>query len=205
MRVRVILSAGVVLVAAVSLVMATTASASNSKGGRPTNVVIVDPFLSNGKLKPRLRVVQAVRGSCFTGSIADQSRPGAWRCSAGNAILDPCIATAQSGRRLACFSAPWDNRIVLLRLTRALPLGQGNTDQSPEGNPWGVELASRERCTLETGAEGIVSGRPITYNCEHRGIIVGDIDQRRPIWRAWFKREVDSGRLVRVHVKIAWY
>jgi hypothetical protein len=90
-------------------------------------------------------------------------------------------------------------------LTRPPPLSEGNQDQSPEGNPWGVELASRERCTLETGAEGIVNGRPVTYNCVHRGVILGTIDQRRPIWRAWFKREVDSGCVIRVNVRIAWY
>lgn len=49
----------------------------------------------------------------------------------GELILDPCIGT---GRKLACFFAPWDNRIVLLHLTR-----------SPEGNPWGVELGTRCR------------------------------------------------------------
>ena len=193
------------LTAVVALVAVASASASPGTGGRPTNVNIVDPFLPSGKLKPRFRVVQSVRGSCFAGSIADQSRPDAWRCTAGNRILDPCIGSAQSGRRLACFAAPWENRIVLLHLTRPLPLSEGNQDQSPEGNPWGVELASRERCTLETGAEGIVNGRPVTYNCVHRGVILGSIDQRRPIWRAWFKREVDSGRVIRVNVRIAWY
>lgn len=196
---------GVVLAAAVALLVATGASAAPATGGRPTNVNIVEPFQPDGSLKPRLRVVRSARGSCFTGSVADPSRPDAWRCTVGNLILDPCIGSAQSGRRLACFSAPWDNRIILLHLTRRLPLGQGNKDQSPEGNPWGVELASRERCALETGAEGIVGGKPVTYNCVHRGVILGQIDQRHPIWRAWFKREIDSPRVIRVNVRIAWY
>ncbi len=196
-----ILTAGLALAVALTLLTATSASAAPARGGRPINVNIVNPF-PDGSLKPRLRVVRSARGSCFTGSVADPSRPDAWRCTAGNLILDPCIGT---GRKLACFFAPWDNRIVLLHLTRRLPLAQGNKDQSPEGNPWGVELASHERCTVETGAEGIVGGKPITYNCVHRGVILGQIDQRHPIWRAWFKREVDSPRLVRVNVRIAWY
>lgn len=197
--------AGLALTLVLMLSFVGGAAAAPAKGGRPTNVNIVDPFLTNGKLKPRLRVVRNARGSCFAGSIADPSRPDAWRCSAGNEILDPCINTAQSGRRLACFFAPWDNKIVLLRLTKRLPLAEGNKDQSPEGNPWGVELASGERCAVETGTRGVVGGRIVTYSCVHRGIILGQIDQRPPIWRAWLKREIDSPRVVRVNVRIAWY
>ena len=200
-----IFTAGLVVAGALSLLVATAASAAPARGGRPTNVNVVQPFQPDGGLKPRFRVMGSVRGACFAGSVADQSRPEAWRCSAGNAILDPCISNNNRGTRLVCMRSPWVNQVVVLRLTKRLPLSQGNKDQSPEGQPWGVQLASRELCDLETGAEGIVHGKPITYNCVNRGVILGQIDQRRPIWQAWFKREVDSVRVIRVNVRVAWY
>ena len=107
MQVRTI-TIGVVLAAAVVLLVATGASAAPATGGRPTNVNIVEPFQPDGSLKPRLRVVRSARGSCFTGSVADPSRPDAWRCTVGNLILDPA-----SGRR----SPAADSRASPLRGT----------------------------------------------------------------------------------------
>lgn len=78
-----ILTAGLALAVALTLLTATSASAAPARGGRPTNVNIVNPF-PDGSLKPRLRVVRSARGACFTGSVADPSRPDAWRCTAGN-------------------------------------------------------------------------------------------------------------------------
>src|ERR1700683_5134218 len=44
-------------------------------------------------------------GSCWTESIA-APRPGAWRCSVGNSISDPCFTGAGNLEELVCAADP---------------------------------------------------------------------------------------------------
>src|ERR1700758_4683172 len=47
------------------------------------------PFGGKG-LVDALQISEKVSGKCFATSAASPTRPDAWRCSTGNAILDPC-------------------------------------------------------------------------------------------------------------------
>jgi hypothetical protein len=95
-----------------------------------TEVIIFQPAVPNAP--PR-------RGYCWTPSIA-LSRAGVWRCMAGNAIYDPCFATAQVSDAVICGANPATSEVgFLLRLTKPLPPATPVALAKP--SPWIVELA----------------------------------------------------------------
>lgn len=195
---------GLVLVV-VALALAGTATAGSVPLTGPTDVVVVQPFGPLGLLS-KYRVTANVRGSCFSGSVADQHRRSAWRCMAGNEILDPCfLSPSRPHGFLACFSAPWSNRVVGLHLTKPLPLKLANKGRPGSGLPWGVQLASGVRCTFETGATGLVDGKRINYGCIGGGVLVGPIGKGPAQWTALYQADPLSGPVVRQPVATAWY
>ena len=105
------------------------------------------------------------RGTCFTASIA---APGssAYRCFAGNRILDPCFAAPGTSHphTLACVATPWAPA-TLLRLHGSLPHAK------PVGpvRPWAAELAGGLRCVASTGTVPSVAGISLGYTCTGGG------------------------------------
>jgi hypothetical protein len=198
--IAVLAAAGVAAVA-----LAGTAGAGGATSGPPTRVEIIRPFGPLG-LFDRYHVTANVRGTCFSGSLADQHRPTAWRCLAGDEILDPCFESpfVEHGF-LACFEAPWSTRVVGLHLTKPLPAGQANPGYPPRGFPWGIQLVSGTRCTLETGASGMVDGKRMNYGCVGGGVLVGSIDRSARTWTTLYQADPGSGPLVRRSIAIAWY
>jgi hypothetical protein len=87
-----------------------------------TLIRIFMPF-DAGELNPSLSGAKPVSGSCMAQSAASPSRPDAWRCSAGNAIHDPCFdnVTGSSPNALACAAQPWGGEIFLMNLDKPLP------------------------------------------------------------------------------------
>jgi hypothetical protein len=168
----------------------------------PTQVVVIKPFGPLGLLN-QYRVTQNVRGTCFSGSLADQRRRDAWRCMAGNEILDPCFASPSVPHGfLACFQAPWSKRVIGFRLTEPLP-ARGPTRG---GLPWGIQLASGKRCTFETGATGAVDGKRINYGCVGGGLLIGTVDRSTRTWTILYQAgDTGTGPVERQPIAIAWY
>ena len=128
--------------------------------------------------------------------------PDVWRCMSGNEILDPCFADGTTV--LACDPQPWNGKVTLLRLTRALPVAAANPRDHPGSPPagWAIQLGNGDRCFLGTGANGEVSGVPLVYYCDSGnaagppGHEFSAVDSRVPA--------ASLGALRPVPVTIAW-
>jgi hypothetical protein len=100
-------------------------------------------------------------GTCFASSITVSAR-GAYRCFAGNRLLDPCFVVPGSAKHtVACFADPW-SRAVELQLSATVPKPGAPLKIS---SPWAMELAGGERCLVTTGTARIVHGVPMRYQC----------------------------------------
>lgn len=170
-----------------------------------TEIKLFTPFGVKG-LADGLQISDKLSGKCFAGSAASPTRPDAWRCSAGNAILDPCYQRIMGDeKQLACpVEGPWPQKVVLLTLTDALPNEPRKEMPRESALPWAVELSNGKRCSLLTGATAPMAGMRINYGCPGGFQVVGDIDQSGPVWRVFFQAE-NAMALEQVDVAIAWY
>jgi hypothetical protein len=132
-------------------------------------------------------------GSCWTGSIAAPVR-GAYRCLAGNDILDPCFAASTPDVR--CYASPWAKALVL-RLTKPLPR------RPIAGHPryWALALANGAHCVALTGTVAVVDGHPLAYSCSG-GRFAGLTAGSGPALRVRYGRA--SGPLRTLAVTVAW-
>jgi hypothetical protein len=101
-------------------------------------------------------------GSCWTESIA-VNRPGAWRCTVGNAISDPCFTIPGKRKRLVCGADPaLKTEGFVLKLTKPLPKSS-LADRKPD--PWVFRLADNSICEAMTGTLPAVNGEPARWSC----------------------------------------
>jgi hypothetical protein len=122
-----------------------------------TVVKVFTPFGPDGAAAAG--VASRRSGSCFTTSITVPTA-SAYRCFAGNEILDPCFAHAAASRTLTCYAAPW-SRATELRLTHALP----SAHPLHITRPWAIELAGGTRCVAVTGTTQQFDGVVLGYQC----------------------------------------
>jgi hypothetical protein len=175
--------------------------------GQVTDVRILAP-LSQGRLASGLTAAGApANGECFAASLASQGRSDAWRCMAGNIILDPCFESAPPGPGpLACVASPWVSRVRLFKLAKPVPRDQANDDSGrlTAKPPWALELADGSRCTFLTGATWQVAGLRANYGCTNGAAVFGDVDRGAPLWRV-FVQHGPAGVIRRTAVLVAWY
>lgn len=103
------------------------------------------------------------RGSCWTTSIT-VSAPSAYRCYAGNQILDPCFAASAKARDVTCYADPWSPG-VRLDLASALP----QPTPLAISHPWALELANGKRCVAATGVVNRIGNLALLYECAGGG------------------------------------
>jgi hypothetical protein len=170
-----------------------------------TRIKLLTPWTSRG-LSIGLATTQQVNGSCFTHSLASPSRPDAWRCMAGNGLMDPCYQRIMGDeKQLACpVGGPWPANVVLLTLTQPLPQEDRKVPDRENVLPWALELANGQKCTQFTGATAPVAGMRINYGCPNGFVIVGDIDRSQPVWRVFSQGE-KSIALEQEDVAVAWF
>jgi hypothetical protein len=163
------------------------------------------PFGPGRVLQPGVVVAERLEGRCFAGSAATEARPDAWRCMAGNRILDPCFEGIVDGRTaLACARSPWDAAVVVLTPTEALPETR-RSGPLVDGRPWAVQLGDGSRCTLLTGATTAIAGLRVNYGCEGgRVAAIGDLDRREGRWRI-FVMPADGITMELAPISTAWY
>jgi hypothetical protein len=153
----------------------TTQRSTPSK--HPTTIESFHAYGSDGELA--VKVGDVASGSCWTTSIA---APGssAYRCFAGNQILDPCFAPAATAGTapptdVACVNSPWSDALVL-HLTSRLPEADSTGGNS---RPWAFELDNGARCVASTGTVPAVRGVNLGYHCAN-GHDAGLIDPAGP-------------------------
>jgi len=170
-----------------------------------TQIKMLTPWTPAG-LSVGMAVTQKLSGNCFTHSLASPSRPDAWRCMAGNGLMDPCYQRILGDeKQLACpVGGPWPANVTLLTLTQPLPQEDRKEPARETVLPWALELANGQRCTQFTGATAPVAGMRINYGCPDGFIVVGDIDRSEPVWRVFSQGE-KSIALEQVAVITAWY
>lgn len=146
---------------------ATTASTPNPA---PTSPVVPDratttiqhvfaAFDPSGA--PTAGVTAHRSGSCFTSSITVASR-SAFRCVAGNRLLDPCFVVPGSSRRTVdCYADPWHGA-VRLALTKTVPKPGAPLKIT---DPWALQLAGGTRCVVTTGTSRLLHGVAMRYQC----------------------------------------
>ncbi len=118
-----------------------------------TRVVRFTPQVPSGDVR---------EGSCWTESIA-VTRSGAWRCSVGNAISDPCFTMPTNPGQLICDADPaLKTDGFVLKLTKPLPK-ISRRDRKAE--PWVFRLADNSICEAMTGTLPPVNGEPARWSC----------------------------------------
>lgn len=170
-----------------------------------TMVRVFVPWRPNGSLSSGISVVKRVSGSCWTGSIAVDEQ-NAWRCVASNEILDPCFAPKFSANvvDLACDPAPWNGKVVLLRLTKVLPLSEANPVNSTvsTARSWAIELVNDDKCFLGTGANAAIDDVQMVYYCAS-GSAAGPLDVGHEPWTVEYEKQ-GTDFLQPMDVSVAW-
>jgi hypothetical protein len=129
-------------------------------------------------------------GACWTTSIA-VPKPGAYRCLAGNTILDPCFALHRTATLATCYADPWSKPVVL-KLEQRLPELSGAL---PDEHPWALLLSNGHRCVAVTGTVQIVGNVALTYSCGKQsaaGLAGGDTPLRQAFYRAGPEADLDQ-------------
>ncbi len=119
---------------------------------------------------PPTSASQQVSGNCFVSSLA-ATRADAFRCMAGNEIMDPCFTVPENSSAVICVRNPLDpSTFVQMNLTQPLPAIE---PVLPLSHPWFLELADGTVCNFLTGATGAVNGQRINYGCSDGLDVVG--------------------------------
>jgi outer membrane murein-binding lipoprotein Lpp len=177
----------------------TSVSASRSATVPPvraatTTTHVFSAFGSTGTPAAGVRAHRS--GSCFASSITVPDR-AAYRCFAGNEILDPCFVESTSPRSaVACYADPW-SRAVELTLKAALPTPGPPLKIS---QPWAIELADGDRCVVTTGTAPILHGLAMRYQC--RSGTAGLLASAAALLRAQFRSP--GGTVMTVAVAASW-
>jgi hypothetical protein len=69
--------------------------------------------------------------------------------------------------------------------------------------PWALELANGDQCTLLGGTLTVQAGQTVHYGCADGGMVLGEVDHRRPLWTANYLAEGDVASTL-VEVVTAW-
>jgi len=86
---------------------------------------------------------------------------------------------------VVCAGSPWDSsHVLLLHLTKPLPLAEANKDGYWTG--WALQLSNKARCILASDTHAPpVSGGPAQYVCAGDGYAANLSTGSRP-WTVWY-------------------
>lgn len=195
MRARMILVAA--LVATLGLGACGTTSTPAS-----TKVLLFGPFSgTSGATAPAVEATEP--GSCWEGSLAVFQDATAWRCTAGNQIMDPCFGPPDqpNATQVVCVSSPWSTATRLV-LTQPLPEDEANAPGNGAKAVWAFALTNRDHCLVGTGTVPEAGSVVLEYTCAS-GAAAGQLDQRHEPWTVEY-RQARSQSLRSVPVLTAW-
>lgn len=174
----------------------------------------VFPYYSDG-LNPALTVTENVSGICGFASLATPGRPDAWDClGSDNQVYDPCfenpfappVESGDAPGEVACMTSPFADEVVLLALDTPLDRDKEaapGPDAGPWNLPWGLELASGERCVLLSDIDVVLAGEAVHYDCADGGTILGDVVRGQPVWTVIYLAD-GATRTTLADVAVAW-
>jgi hypothetical protein len=174
-------------VAAVFAVLALTAPfggvASSAPPGQATGAAktithYVRPVNAQGHLNIGYRVVQTLNDA--TCQQESEFVSEAWRCFAGNYILDPCWAESGGVLRVVCQGIPWVKTVYRLNLSEPLE----KVVPYKNSPAWGIRLETGNRCGFAEGATNVIDGLRLNYACQRNNVwLAGWIIRTRNPWR----------------------
>jgi hypothetical protein len=155
-----------------------------------------------GQLDKRIHVVERHSATCHDASTSND--PEALKCFGidSNYIYEPCWPSEGVESQAICPRNPWDSNGVLLQVEKIEHIRANPPTSLVLDTPWAMELADGQHCTSTAGATGSIAHMRINYVC-NRGVIVGSLDQKRPIWRALFAKN-NTTEVVQVNVRQIW-
>jgi hypothetical protein len=167
----------------------------------------------NGDLRTDYDVERTVSGQC---SIESEkvSAPGAYRCSFGQELADPCLALGD-GSAVVCLSDPWTRTVTRVDL-ETLVSREPSRVADRERAPWALEVIdprdrrAKWRCISSDGnAASEVSGNRSNWSC-HRpdgsGTAYALNDVAVNTDGPWKVLLADDGSdLVEADIAIAWF
>lgn len=198
-------AATIVALALGGTVASGTATRGAASAGPATKVVGWSPFDAAGRVRRALRVTPLGRGDCAPGPASEAVVDGL-RCTAADTVADPCWRDGPGVKDLVvCVPSPWTRSVATIRvagltLRTGVAFGTLDTGHDP---PWGIELASGERCLLLQGAHDTIpaqgSGRiAVDYECAPgRLVLLRDLRRGRR-WRIGAAERLAGGGYRRV-------
>lgn len=179
-------------------------AASPPTAAPPTQQVHVSPVTAAGLPVAGYRVTaRAANAQCSPGSEAIGQ---AYRCFAGNAVYDPCWAEKAAAPTVLCVTNPWLHTAARLRVSSPLEPIPAEGGGGP-GEPWGIQLAGGQRCSLAQGAHGTFEGTVVDYYCTPGLSLLRGLNRASATWTA-HSVIGKSGELSRgptEQIVIAWY
>lgn len=169
----------------------------------PTSVVHLRPVDSHGHELPGYTITkQRKHAHCIAGSDVTRT---AYRCFAGNLVLDPCWA--QKPKSFAvCLVVPWSFRLLQLKVSKGY---SGTLPKKPASLPWGVQLGNGVQCAFADGATGVVGGKRINYFCSHtKDVLIGKVNKSSKVWTIRRAKPTGGGHYKKAgHVSLskAWF
>ncbi|WP_371651586.1 MULTISPECIES: hypothetical protein [unclassified Streptomyces] len=156
-----------------------TAAASSAT---QTQVVTLSPWSPGGTPATGITMTDRASGSCF-GTAESTMRTDAWRCTAGDRILDPCFSPDSDPAdtsALCLDGAP--GRMVELSVPEGFP---GNNNYMPGGTD--IEsiifaLADGARCSFSGGGTLTLAGQRLKYGCDNGGYLYGYPNKTAAVW-----------------------
>jgi hypothetical protein len=157
-----------------------------------THVVRVRPVDTTGHLRPNYHVARRLKAHAHC-ALGSEATGNAYRCFAGNTILDPCwVQAGSSHSHVLCLTAPWSHAAIRLHVTKY----DNSTMVSPSREPWGIRLANGTRCALVQGASSVVHGRRLSYFCQNsKTVLLGNPNRSKPVWRIHTGRSNKHGHV----------
>jgi hypothetical protein len=170
-----------------------------------TQVVTVRPLDEHGQIQPSIHVTdEATGGNCL--ADASEQVNGAARCFTDDYVADPCWAVPPSGSTtVVCLSLPWSADATRITGVTGAETA-GHPSPGSEWAPWGIELATGERCIKLTGAHSLVGEVVVDYQCTDDLSLLRTLDRSRPAWTirtATGQQQPVAGPTV--PIRTAWY
>jgi hypothetical protein len=171
-------------------------SASPQSGARQaasaTHVVHIRPVDKTGHLRSNYHVARRLKAHAHC-ALGSEATGNAYRCFAGNKILDPCwVQAGASHSHVLCLTAPWSHAAIRLHVTKY----DNSSMVSPNTEPWGIRLANGTRCAFVQGASTVVHGRRLSYFCQNsKTVLLGNPSRATPAWRIHTGRSTKHGHV----------
>jgi hypothetical protein len=189
----------------------TEAPAGNgSPGKQTTKIVYLAPVDAHGNLVAGLSVSQTLKGNLCGAGSEGVTTTTAYRCFAGNWVLDPCWAGAGSKPAVYCVNFPWSKTVTRVTLGSLDGSAPAPATSSDLGHPWGVQLTDGKQCIAAQGARLVVGNQAAMYECGFTATsleLLGSPDRSASLWT--FQTVYLKGDKIvhgpTVQVATAWY